>query len=156
MKNRLIIVAMLVVITVAVYLCVRASLRTGTKWDDPASAKLKIKAINRISATEIKKITIIRSGKVVELHPESDMRYIAALLDSMKRIRVEDIERISNYKDRIVITILDKNKKEKLFILIGCFDPKCVPVISKSMRSNDLGKIVYDIYKRKDIKSRIE
>ena len=69
------------------------------------------------------------------------------LLAVLKKIHVSDRPtRVPSFQERIFI---DGGKGKPKVQLYGYFDPRRAPVISPTMRSPDLSRIVQDIVKRK-------
>jgi hypothetical protein len=116
-------------------------------------ARLVVKLARSLPTSDVKKIYLSlepnRRNDIILKSPD-DACDIRRLMGAIHRITVTDRECPVYTQDMIVIYCW----KSGGVVLYGNFDPDNAPVISPAMRSNDLAKIIYDIYRRRGIEPR--
>lgn len=104
-----------------------------------------------ISPADVKQVFLSLSDRgFVILESPRDSYDIKRLMGAIHRITVTDIERPVYTNDQIAVDCWKSGGVN----LYGNFDPDNASVISPAMRSNDLAKIIYDIYRRRGIDPR--
>ena len=88
---------------------------------------------------------------MLTLKPRRDDREILQLLGSIKHLRVSGRENNVDETDRIGIKV---KRGGGGVTITGRFDPARAPVVSGVFCSDNLGLIVYDIFRRKGIEPR--
>lgn len=124
-------------------------------------AQSTLRIARQLAACDVGEVVIIldgrpserRSGRMLKLERGRDDRDIALLLDGIKRSRVAKREVNTNNGDMIMVKKTDHSGG---LTIQGCFDPDVAPVISDTLESDDLGKIVYGIFRRRGIEPRGE
>lgn len=123
-------------------------------WSDIPNVRRKVDRIKRVSRSDIDAMQILLDRKqLLTLKSPEDKGYIDQLVGSLKRMTVADTEFNSTDEDLIIVHV--KGKPYGIDIRVeGHFDPDRAPVVSKALRSDDLGKLVYDVFRRKGIVPR--
>jgi hypothetical protein len=146
---------LLVVIVVCVAVFAYIFLITHGFWhhSEIPAARNATRFVHSISSMDVKKIVIILDGPDgVILTAGKDTNDIRRLIDSLKRVTVLNNECRAETTDQIAVLTNSGGSVR----ICGHFAPEDAPVISPSMRSNDLGAIIYDIFKRKGVRPRQE
>ena len=115
------------------------------------AAKSVVEGVQSISPADVKKMFIMldEMGAIYLTSPKDDDD-IRRILSSLKRVTVADRE--CRLMDTDMLTV--KLKKTGGVNFWGRFDPDRAPIISKSMRSDDLSAIVHDIFRRKGVQPK--
>lgn len=115
-------------------------------------AMIRLEIARKINVKDVEAITILLnepSGKELTLKRGHDDSSIRILINSIKQLKVPKQEYDVDETDRIIIS---KNDGDSIAIT-GCFNPDHVPVVSRTYCSDDLAKIICDIFDRKGISS---
>lgn len=149
----LMLILRIVVAVVVVLVLVRViSYYTSTTTTD-FCVHSNLSHVQRVQPDEVRQIWIYagfyashgRQAMSAMLSGAGDRKDVARLLAAVKNIHVSDrAMRVPAIQERIFIHA----QKTKITIY-GYFDPRRAPVISPTMRSDDLSRIVQDILKRK-------
>ena len=115
-----------------------------------ADRKITVRIVQSISPADVKTIFIELDGigDIYLTSPKDDD--IRRILSSLKRVTVADRE--CRLMDTDMLTV--QLKKTGGVNIYGRFDPDRAPIISKSMRSDDLAGILYDVFKRRGIEPK--
>ncbi len=146
-------VALAAILVFVGYACI---LIIGVPHSDPLpAARIRAKMARQIQVKEVAKIMILLDeplGQMLVLERGRDDRDIEILLGSIKRLRVPERENRVNETDRIGVSKLKPHSGG--MIITGRFDPARAPVVSRTLLSEDLGTVVYDIFRRRGIEPR--
>lgn len=152
-RHKLLILLLYVaIVAVATLALVRVAGFYMSTTIDEHYARQRLERLQKVRLSEIRRIYI--AGGVHDEPPMSaclegdrDREDIAQLLAALKKIQVSDrAVRVPAIQERIVIM---GEKERHLATIYGYFDPRRAPVISPTMRSQDVSRIVKDIVKRK-------
>jgi hypothetical protein len=120
---------------------------------DTYNAHLVVQLAQRLQFDDIQQVAICLDNysTIVVLRPPADKADIQRLLNAVKCIRVDNDLARTEGRD---VLIVDAHGDGGVNVY-GVFDPARAPIISPSMRSNDLSRIVQDIVRRKGKPFRI-
>lgn len=120
--------------------------------DDYSGSLAAVEGIRGTDPGDVTLVRIVLDGEHdVELSPHKDSADIRRLMKSLRSIRVK------HGCDHVIydtICILWRKPVGTRSVIRGRFDPDSAPRISSSMESDDLGAVVYDIFKRRGIEPR--
>lgn len=86
---------------------------------------------------------------IVELDHKRDYQDIERLMSSLKQVTVENRECSVNRTGTLIVYLAEPVKGYASFRIDGDFNPDHSPIITRSMRSDDLGTVVRTILLKK-------
>ncbi len=111
-----------------------------------------IRRMKRVDAVFIS-LDVAQRGPSVMLEPPEDNAHIDALMRSLRRVTV--MSTTYGWPDRDAvdeIRVVSEARGGGNISIEGRFDPGRAPVVSSILRSDDLGKVVYSIFKAKGVR----
>ncbi len=155
MKNRW---ANYAISIIGVFAILRVLSCAFSPWLFPHTTELQtlrddVSRIKRASSRNVGTITILLGGgQGLTLRRPKDGQSIDLMFNSLQRITVSDRGSDSQNGDIIVVGVNPPDAHE--IRIHGHFDPDNAPVVSDRLRSDDLGKVVYAVFRSKGIVPR--
>ncbi len=142
------IVALLAVRVVYIVLC-------GDNGESAQYASRELTVVRRMKKVDVVFIDLDlpNHGPSLMLEPPEDNAHIDALMRSLRRVTV--MSTTYGWPDRDVvdeIRVVSEARGGGNISIEGRFDPGRAPVVSSILRSDDLGKVVYSIFKAKGMR----